>query len=119
MEETVLAGLAPLEPVVVYCFGSFGTDRQHDGSDLDLAILCPTALDPVRLFDLSNQLSEQLDLQVEVVDLSSATTVMRKEVIRTGERLKASDLEVARRFEMQTLSDYARLNEERAEILAR
>ena len=117
--DTILAALAPLGPAAVYLFGSYGTDRQHPGSDLDLAILPSVPPDPVGLFELANRLSESLRVEVDVVDLNAASTVMRKEVLRTGERLQAADLAAARRFEMLTLSDYARLNEERAGILAR
>ncbi len=117
--DTILAALAPLGPAAVYLFGSYGTDRQHPGSDLDLAILPSAPLDPVELFGLANRLSESLRVEVDVVDLDAASTVMRKEVLRTGERLQAADLPAARKLEMQTLADYARLNEERGEILAR
>lgn len=118
-QEAILGSLAALEPKAVYLFGSHGTDRQRRKSDLDLAILPSTPPDPVELFELGNRLAERLNLEVDLVDLDRASTVMRKEVLRTGERLQASDLPSTRQFEMLTLSDYARLNEERAEILAR
>ncbi|MCH7226435.1 nucleotidyltransferase domain-containing protein [Haloferula sp. A504] len=117
--DAILESVKVLKPAAVYLFGSYGTDRQHPGSDLDLAILTSTPLDPVELFELGNHLAERLHLEVDLVDLDRASTVMRKEVLRTGERLQAADLSAARQFEMLALSDYARLNEERAEILAR
>lgn len=117
--DRILGALAPLEPRAIYLFGSHGTEHQHPGSDLDLAVLPSKPLDPLVLFNLSNRLSEMVGVEVDLVDLDTASTVMRKEVLRTGERLHAADLPAARRFEMLTLSDYARLNEERAGILAR
>lgn len=44
-------------------------------------------------------------------------TVMRMQVISTGECLDAPNESARREFEMYTYSDYARLNEERREIV--
>lgn len=99
-------------------FGSFGTSRQHPGSDLDLAVLASTPLDPVDLFYRAGELATALNVDVDLVDLATASTVMAKEVYRTGERFHTANLNAAQEFEMRTLSDYARLNEERRPILA-
>jgi hypothetical protein len=53
------------------------------------------------------------------VDLRTASTVMRMQVISTGICLDAPDDQTRREFEMYAYSDYARLNEERREILKR
>jgi predicted nucleotidyltransferase len=115
----VIEQLRSLSPKAVYLFGSYGTARQHPASDLDLAVLPATPLDPVSRFQLANHLSTLLGIEVDLLDLSTSSTVMAKEVLRTGERLIADDLTAAREFEMRTLADYARLNEERRPILAR
>ncbi len=112
------SALAELEPRVVYVFGSHGTGRERPDSDLDLAILSDKALDPVQLFEISNRLADELGKEVDLVDLTCASAVMRKEVLRTGERLIVLDPRGACEFEMLALSDYARLNEERAAILS-
>jgi predicted nucleotidyltransferase len=116
--DAVAASLAALDPQAVYVFGSYGTSCQHPGSDLDIAVLCSSAVDPLLIFRLANELSERLGIEVDLVDLSVASTVMRKEVLRTGQRILTVDFQSAEEFEMLTLSDYARLNEERAEIIA-
>jgi uncharacterized protein len=64
-------------------------------------------------------LAVQLHRDVDIVDLRSASTVMRMQVISTGECLASPDEAARREFEMYTYSDYARLNEERREILKR
>ena len=111
--------LTPLRPVVVYLFGSKGTDQEHPASDIDLAIFPSSSMDPVECFDLANRISSKLDVDVDLVDLTTASTVMCKEVLRTGERIVMLDPLATGEFEMRTLSSYARLNEERAEILVR
>lgn len=114
-----MAVLSPIQPEAIYLFGSKGTERQHPGSDIDLAVLPSGSLDPVQCFDLANRVSSQLGVQVDLVNLATASTVMCKEVMRTGTRIQTNNLASTQEFEMRTLSDYARLNEERASILAR
>lgn len=57
------------------------------------------------------------DSDVDLVDLRSASTVMRMQVLSTGTCLTTEDDRARREFEMYAYSDYARLNEERREIL--
>ncbi len=110
--------LAPFDPAVTYVFGSYGMPAFHRESDLDLAFLPRMAVDPFHLFQVANHLSGKLGIEVDLVDLTRASTVMRKEVLRTGQILHIHDERAMREFEMKTLSDYARLNEERHEVLA-
>ncbi len=114
----IVSQLSVFEPAVIYLFGSYGTPRQHPGSDLDLAILSATPLDPLQCFAAANALSSRLGVAVDLIDLSRASTVMAKEVMRTGTPLAVADRRACQTFEMRTLADYARLNEERAPILA-
>ena len=113
----VVSLLNVFDPLVIYLFGSYGTACQHPGSDLDLAILPSSPLDPVVCFATANELSNQLGMEVDLIDLSRASTVMAKEVIRTGMPLAVADPLARQAFEMRTLADYARLNEERSPIL--
>ena len=117
-QEIVLTALAPFRPAAVYLFGSAATGRARRDSDLDLAFLPAEPAEPLARFAASQALADALGREVDLVDLSTATTVMAKEVIRTG--LVISDGRQARRrdFEMRTLADYARLNEERQPVLA-
>ena len=114
----LIEALKAYEPAVVYVFGSFGTPSQHPGSDIDIAFLPSATLDPVECFRISGQLTDQLGRQVDLVDLTRASTVFAKEVIRTGTTIATESPALQQQFEMLTLSGYARLNEERHEILA-
>jgi len=103
---------------LVYLFGSYGTSSEHPESDIDIAFQPSFPLSPVECFDISNTLAEQLGRSVDLIDLSRASTVMAKEVIRTGVVLHMADRSRLQQFEMRTLADYARLNEERQAVLA-
>ncbi len=117
--DEALAMLEPYRPAVVYLFGTFGTARQRPESDIDLAFLPEKPGDVFGCFETANRLSVLLGREVDLVDLSRASTVMRKEVFRTGTVVACADQDQRAEFEMYTLSDYARLNEERREVLDR
>ena len=103
--------------VAVYAFGSRAEGTAHAGSDLDLAVLAARPLDAVDRFEAQEALAAALGLDVDLVDLRSASTVMRAEVLRTGRVLHDAG-PVARAFwETAALSAYALLNEERRGIL--
>ena len=103
--------------VALYRFGSMGKGTARPGSDIDLAVLARDPIPNLRRFELAQELATQLHRDVDLVDLRTASTVMRMQVISTGECLDATDEPARREFEMYAYSDYARLNEERREIV--
>lgn len=114
----LIEALKAFKPAVIYLFGSFGTHTQHQGSDIDIAFLPSVAADPVECFRIAGQLSERFGRQVDLVNLSQASTVFAKEVFRTGTPIATDSPALQQQFEMLTLADYARLNEERQAVLA-
>lgn len=110
--------LHPVAPAMIYLFGSHGMGIPHPASDIDLAFLPGRPVDSIECFQLANQLADFLGNEVDLVNLSQCSTVMAKEVFRTGILIHESDSSRRQEFEMMTLSNYARLNEERHEILA-
>jgi predicted nucleotidyltransferase len=115
---SIVRALAPFAPAVIYVFGSHGTPESHPGSDIDIAFLPTSQAGSFQIFQIANNLSGEFGIEVDLIDLSRASTVFRKEVIRTGEAVHVRDKSAMREFEMLALSDYARLNEERREVLA-
>lgn len=116
-QAQIIAVLARFQPAAIYLFGSLGTPAQHPASDIDLAFLPTIPVGPVLCFETAGHLSEVLGKTVDLIDLTRATTVMSKEVLRTGIPLAVADPTRRNYFEMRTLADYARLNEERQPIL--
>lgn len=110
--------LQPLEPKVVYVFGSVAAGRDRPDSDVDLGVLPGRRCDPYEVFQLGQQLAARLRREVDLVDLSQASAVLRARVVTTGRRLATQDERRAAEFEMYALSDYARANEERRPVLA-
>jgi len=105
--------------VAVYRFGSTVGGAPRRDSDVDLALLARQPLDPVRRFELQEELALRLRRDVDLVDLRRASTVMRMQVVARGVVLAVLDRTEQERFEAYSYSAYARLNEERAEVLDR
>lgn len=103
--------------VAIYRFGSSVHGSTHTESDLDLAVLPDEPLPPQMRWELAQELSIELRRDVDFVDLRSASTVMRMQIVSQGKVLYESDVTARHAFEMQTYSAYALLNEERAGIL--
>ena len=101
----------------LYAFGSRVRGDATPESDLDLALLAPTLLDANARFALQEALASIAGCDVDLVDLRAATTVMRAAVFRSDRLLFEGDPRARAWFEMLSLSDYARLNEERRGIL--
>jgi predicted nucleotidyltransferase len=103
--------------VAAYVFGSHAAGTANRQSDLDLAVLCSTTIDPQVRYELLQDLSVALSRDVDLIDLAGTTTVMRAQVVAGGKRIFCADATVCDRFEDLVFSSYARLNEERREIL--
>lgn len=109
--------LAVPDCIAVYRFGSFGTDDQRPDSDIDLALLPESPLDPLRRWEIAQKLANLARKNVDLVDLLQASTILRMQVVATGERLYCANRGAAERFEDHVYSSYARLNEERQMII--
>lgn len=103
--------------VAIYLFGSRARGDARGGSDVDLAFLAPQPLDPVARFELQERVAGRLHVSVDLVDLRSASTVMRVQVLEPAVVLYEADAAERGRFEAAALGAYARLNEERRGIL--
>lgn len=103
--------------IAVYRFGSTAHDQTHSKSDVDIAFLAAAPIDPTARFELQEHLAQRVGRDVDLVDLRSASTVMRMQVISTGLLLDSFDTGAKETFEDHTYSAYARLNEERRAIL--
>lgn len=101
---------------LIYLFGSFASGEQHADSDLDIAILPMKALDNLTRWQIAQDLACELDIDVDLIDLNSASTVLCQQVISQGQLLwgNTNDNDV---FTVKTMSMYQHLQAERALIL--
>ena len=103
--------------IALYRFGSQAKRTACPESDVDLAVLARDPIPAMHRFEIAQELAGQLHRNVDLVDLHTASTVMRMQVLSIGTCLDAPDEPACREFEMYAYSDYARLNEERREIV--
>ena len=104
--------------LAIYLFGSAEKGTMHIDSDIDIAVQTAGTNDPVKLWHTSNRLAKILKKNVDLVDLNVASTVMKMQIISTGRRIYSIDATNSEQFEDYVYSSYARLNEERADILS-
>lgn len=119
IEQKLLKSLLSAIPdlLAVYRFGSWQTDAERPSSDIDLAILPARPIDNVRRWEIAQQLAVLAGRNLDLVDLFSASTVLRMQVVGHGVRLFCSDENTVETFEDMVFSAYSRFNLERREIL--
>ena len=117
--DAILQALQSRVPdlLAVYAFGSRVQGTAGPLSDIDLAVLVEGLADPVSLWGLSGDLADLAGCPVDLLDLRAASTVMQYQVITTGERWWAKDVQAAL-FEAAVLSDKTELDNARAGLLA-
>ena len=99
--------------LAVYGFGSRIQGVADSHSDLDVAVLVEGYAEPLQLWQLSGELGDIAGYPVDLLDLRAASTVMQHQIISTGERWWASDVQ-AGLFEAFILSEKMTLDERRA-----
>jgi predicted nucleotidyltransferase len=101
---------------LIYLFGSYAHDQANSESDIDIAIFGKTKFDPIVRWQMQNELANILKVDVDLIDLLSASTVMQNQVIHHSMRIYDA-ANYGGLFEMQVMSMYQHLNDERAGIL--
>jgi len=106
--------------VAVIQFGSFGSIYEKNESDLDLAILTRDThvpIDPVKLWNIAQEIAGKINRDVDLIDLSQASTVFRYQILKNGQTIYCRDKLILTHFDSLSVSMYLRFQEERKEIL--
>ncbi|KFZ42641.1 nucleotidyltransferase domain-containing protein [Anoxybacillus flavithermus] len=119
MEQIIVETLKnAVSPSVIYLFGSVAAGHIRYDSDIDIAFLSDErSLDHYERFMLAQQLAEQLQRDVDLIDLKQASTVFQAQIVSSGKVIYCADEQKRAEYERLVLKMYAKLNEERAEIL--
>ena len=113
--RVLLEAVPELRMIVLY--GSHARGDATPASDVDVAILAPTKLDPERVHATRETLELALGRDVHLIDLLRASTVLRHEITRHGVVLHDDGSHDVQQFLDFVLRDYVRLDEERSGIL--
>lgn len=108
-----------LEPFLVIVFGSAAKGSIRNDSDIDIAFLSEQNHSAYEVFMIAQELATKLGRDVDLLDLSKASTVMKAQIVNSGRVLHCSNEQRRMDFFMKTLKEYAVLNEQRQPVLAK
>jgi uncharacterized protein len=106
-----------VNPCTVFLFGSAAIGALRPDSDIDIAFLTDTKISKYDIFMIAQELADQLGREVDLVDLASASTVFKAQIVGKGKIILDTDKYRRQLLEMTVLKEYAFLNEERKDIL--
>ena len=107
-----------INPDFVMLFGSYATGWTHASSDVDLAFYKEShQLSAYDVFILAGELASMLKIDVDLIDLSEASTVFKAQIFSTGKPIYVYSQFIFDQFRMHTMSMYANLELERRDIL--
>lgn len=89
-----------------WLFGSRAREECRTESDVDVAVLCDRALEPVALFDAGCRLAATIGKAVDLVDLRRVGGLLRVEATHHGRPLVPSTID-ADLFATHALADHA------------
>lgn len=108
-----------LAPFLIILFGSCVKGSIRNDSDVDIGFLSSQDHAAYEVFMAAQELAALIGRDVDLVDLSKASTVMKAQIVSSGKVIYCSD-EVRRKvFFMKALKEYAVLNEQRMPVLAK
>ena len=99
----------------IYLFGSFANGSFNDESDIDIAVLYKNKINPIKLFEIKQQLFLKFDRLIDLIDLQNINDVFAYEIINTAKKLKTSKF--AEDYEYRVWLRYLDLQEDRKEII--
>ena len=106
-----------LELQTLIIFGSSVKGFFREDSDIDVAFISVREVKPYDLYLLAQTLVLEVGREIDLVDLSQASTVFKAQILGTGQVIYSNDPKKLAEFHIRTLKEYALLNEERSEIL--
>ncbi|HYE83196.1 MAG TPA: nucleotidyltransferase domain-containing protein [Clostridia bacterium] len=104
---------------LIILFGSAVAGRMREDSDIDIAFLSDKCHNEYEVFQIAQELGSRLGRDVDLIDLSKASTVFKANILGTGKIIYSDDEKRKHEFQIRTFKEYSLLNEERKEILDR
>ena len=102
---------------LVIVFGSYAKGLARSDSDVDIAYAGMETLSAYEIFLLAQELAAVLGKDVDLLDLSQVSTVMKAQIVAFGRVIYCSDEAKRRNLFMRALREYATLSGERAVIV--
>lgn len=104
-------------PYAIFIFGSAARGHMKPDSDIDIAFLNDKFFSDYDIFMASQEMADIIKRDVDLIDLSRASTIMQAQVVKSGIIIQNTDALRTSLFQMNALKEYAVLNEQRQCIL--
>ncbi len=102
---------------VIFLFGSVVNGEMHGDSDIDIAFLGKEKYCEYEVFLVAQKLAEICGREVDLIDLTTASTVFKMQVVNTGEVIFCRDQYAHDIFVIQTFREYEFLAYDRRHII--
>lgn len=102
---------------LIILFGSYAKGVIRRDSDIDIAYAGVQKLSAYDNFILAQELAVILGRDVDLLDLSQVSTVMKAQIVAYGKVIYCSDEVKRQYFFMKALKEYATLSDERAVVV--
>lgn len=107
-----------IQPSFIIIFGSFAKGTSHRESDIDIGFYAKNKkIDKYEIFMLAQELAALLKREVDLVNIAEASTVFQAQIYTTGTVIYSEDDTLRMNEQMKSLKMYAKLNEERKDVL--
>lgn len=108
-----------LEPFLLVLFGSSVKGAMRSDSDIDIAFLSEKNYDAYEVFMTAQELAAIIKRDVDLMDLSKASTVLKAQIVSSGRVIYCSNETGRMNFFMKSLKEYAVLNEQRLPVITK
>ena len=105
-------------PLAIYIFGSAAKGNFTNDSDIDIAILLQSPIEKHLLAHIKDQLSLQLNRDVDVIDLNASSQVFQYEILSTAKKIETSDQSTVDQLEAKMIAMYLEFQDMRKDLLA-
>ena len=112
--------LKKIECKAIVLFGSYARGTQNAESDIDIAIKPKNKIDKKALYNLSNELSDKLEKDIDLINLDDEISdAFRYEILITGKTIYCEDEFKFQMYRLDMYREYLELNESRQMIINR
>ncbi|HCT85457.1 MAG TPA: hypothetical protein DF296_09685 [Candidatus Margulisbacteria bacterium] len=101
------------KPTLIFLFGSYAKNKQHKGSDIDIAVLYKNKPTIVDNYNISNELSQISKYDVDYTSLNGISDILQYQVIRYGKEIYSDHSFEAKIYKTTVISKYIDLKENR------
>ena len=109
--------LLEYKPIIIYLFGSASREELREDSDIDIAFLTKEDIHEYDVFMKSQELVDIFKREVDLIDISKASTVFKAQIVGNGRVIYCLDDKERMFFEMRSFKEYVMFNDERKCII--